>query len=72
MAAVGLEANTDMARPSGLEVDPVNGGFLVNAELMARQDLYVVGGGFGDLLYVSSFELKVSISSKCQLHVNIY
>lgn len=43
VAAVGLEANTDMARPSGLEVDPVNGGFLVNAELMARQDLYVAG-----------------------------
>jgi len=43
VAAVGLEANTEMARPSGLEVDPVNGGFLVNAELMARQDLYVAG-----------------------------
>jgi len=43
VCAVGLEPNTDLAKASGLETDPVHGGFLVNAELQARQDLWVAG-----------------------------
>ncbi|BFZ14787.1 hypothetical protein BsWGS_17826 [Bradybaena similaris] len=43
VAAVGLEANVDLARSSNLETDPVIGGFLVNAELEARRDLWVAG-----------------------------
>lgn len=42
MVAVGLEANTDLADTSALEVDPNHGGFLVNAELEARKNLWVV------------------------------
>ena len=41
--AVGLEPNVDLARASDLEVDPDLGGFLVNAELEARTDVWVVG-----------------------------
>lgn len=42
VAAVGLEPNIELAKTSGLETDSVNGGFLVNAELEARRDLWVV------------------------------
>lgn len=41
--AVGVEANTNLAKKSNLEVDPDTGGFLVNTELMARSDLYAAG-----------------------------
>ena len=41
--AVGLEPNVDLARASDLEVDPDLVGFLVNAELEARTDVWVVG-----------------------------
>lgn len=41
--AVGVEANTDLAQRSNLEVDPDTGGFLVNTELMARSNLYAAG-----------------------------
>lgn len=40
--AVGSEPNTGLAKESGLEVDTVYGGYLVNAELAARNNLYVV------------------------------
>lgn len=40
--AVGSEPNISLAKDSGLEVDTVNGGYLVNAELAARKNLYVV------------------------------
>ncbi|KAH9523175.1 Apoptosis-inducing factor 1, mitochondrial [Bulinus truncatus] len=43
VAAVGLEPNVELARASNLELDPVNGGFLVNAELEARRDVWVAG-----------------------------
>ncbi|CAL1536613.1 unnamed protein product [Lymnaea stagnalis] len=43
VAAVGLEPNVELARASNLEIDPTNGGFLVNAELEARRDLWVAG-----------------------------
>ena len=42
VAAVGLEANTELAKTSGLEVDSEHGGFKVNAELAARSNIWVV------------------------------
>ena len=39
---MGLDPNIDLAKESGLEVDPKLGGFLVNAELEARSNLWVV------------------------------
>ncbi|KAL1110339.1 hypothetical protein AAG570_007870, partial [Ranatra chinensis] len=43
IVAVGVEPNTGLAETSKLELDKVNGGFLVNAELEARKDLFVAG-----------------------------
>ena len=40
--AVGLEPNVDLAKTSDLEVDEELGGFLVNAELEARTNVWVV------------------------------
>lgn len=40
--AVGSEPNIGLAKESKLEVDNVHGGYLVNAELAARNNLYVV------------------------------
>lgn len=42
VVAVGSEANVSLAEASGLEVDKIHGGFLVNSELEARNHLYVV------------------------------
>ncbi|KAF7997422.1 hypothetical protein HCN44_005993 [Aphidius gifuensis] len=41
--AVGVDANTELAKTSNLEVDKNIGGFLVNAELEARSNLWVAG-----------------------------
>lgn len=41
--AVGVQPNTDLATSSNLEIDPKIGGFLVNAELEARSNLWVAG-----------------------------
>ncbi|KAG5324194.1 AIFM1 factor, partial [Acromyrmex heyeri] len=41
--AVGVQPNTDLATTSNLETDPKIGGFLVNAELEARSNLWVAG-----------------------------
>lgn len=43
IVAVGVEANTELAAYSGLEVENDIGGFIVNAELEARRDLWVAG-----------------------------
>ncbi|EGD75840.1 apoptosis-inducing factor short isoform 1 [Salpingoeca rosetta] len=43
LVAVGIEPNTELARRSGLEIDPVKGGILVNSELEARRDIWVAG-----------------------------
>lgn len=43
IVAVGSEPNVDIAAESFLEVDNVHGGYLVNAELEARNNLYVAG-----------------------------
>lgn len=42
IVAVGSEPNVELGRKSGLEVDTLHGGYLVNAELAARNDVYVV------------------------------
>lgn len=42
VVAVGLEPNTELGETSGLETDAKHGGFLVNAELEARSNLWVV------------------------------
>lgn len=41
--AVGSNPNVDLAKAAGLETDPLNGGFVVNAELEARSNLYAAG-----------------------------
>ncbi|KAL1124664.1 hypothetical protein AAG570_001288 [Ranatra chinensis] len=43
VVAVGAEPNTELAKISNLEVDESLGGFVANAELEARTDLYVAG-----------------------------
>ncbi|CAF4081471.1 unnamed protein product [Rotaria sp. Silwood2] len=43
IVAVGIEPNTDFAKSAGLEIDPNHGGFLVNAELQARHNIWVAG-----------------------------
>lgn len=43
VVAVGVEPNTDLAKSAGLEVDSDHGGFLVNAELQARHNIWVAG-----------------------------
>ncbi|TPP61026.1 Apoptosis-inducing factor 1 mitochondrial [Fasciola gigantica] len=40
---VGIEPNTDLASSACLELDPVHGGFLVNAELETRAGVYAAG-----------------------------
>jgi programmed cell death 8 (apoptosis-inducing factor) len=42
VCAVGIEPNTDLATSAQLELDHKHNGFLVNAELEARSDVYVV------------------------------
>ncbi|XP_070165438.1 apoptosis-inducing factor 1, mitochondrial isoform X1 [Polyergus mexicanus] len=43
IVAIGVEPNTDLATTSHLETEPKIGGFLVNAELEARSNLWVAG-----------------------------
>ncbi|CAM4854142.1 unnamed protein product [Rotaria socialis] len=43
IVAVGIEPNTNLAESAGLEIDPDQGGFLVNAELQARHNIWVAG-----------------------------
>eukprot|EP00056_Hartaetosiga_gracilis_P021198 m.23184 g.23184 ORF g.23184 m.23184 type:complete len:659 (+) comp8949_c0_seq1:70-2046(+) len=43
LVACGLEPNTQLAFRGGMEVDPIKGGILVNAELEARRDVWVAG-----------------------------
>ncbi len=41
--ATGLSPNTDVATKSGLEIDNVRGGIMVNAELEARSNVFAAG-----------------------------
>lgn len=43
VVAVGIEPNTELAKSGGLEIDSDQGGFLVNAELQARHNIWVAG-----------------------------
>lgn len=43
IVAIGAQPNTDLATASNLEVEPKIGGFLVNAELEARSNIWVAG-----------------------------
>lgn len=43
IVAVGAEPNTELATTSNLEVHAEHGGFIVNAELEARSNVYVAG-----------------------------
>lgn len=42
VVAVGSEPNVSLGIESGLEIENIHGGYLVNAELAARNHLYVV------------------------------
>lgn len=42
VVAVGSEPNTGLGTESGLEIEKNHGGYLVNTELAARNNLYVV------------------------------
>lgn len=46
VVAVGSQPNTNLGKESGLEIEASHGGYLVNAELAARNNLYVVSGTF--------------------------
>ncbi|KFM61498.1 Apoptosis-inducing factor 1, mitochondrial, partial [Stegodyphus mimosarum] len=43
VVAVGADPNTQIAKDSGLEIDENHGGFLVNAEMEARKNLWIAG-----------------------------
>ncbi|KYQ91559.1 apoptosis inducing factor [Tieghemostelium lacteum] len=43
VVAVGIIPNSNVAKSTKLEIDPLNGGIMVNAELQARSDVYVAG-----------------------------
>lgn len=43
VVAVGVDPNTDLASPSELEINEKDGGFLVNAELESRSNLWIAG-----------------------------
>lgn len=43
VVAVGLEANVQLASKSGFEIDPNLGGYVVNAELQARNSIWIAG-----------------------------
>ena len=43
VVAVGLEPNVQLATNSGFEIDPRLGGYVVNAELQARNSIWVAG-----------------------------
>lgn len=43
ITAIGISPNTQLARKANLEIDPTNGGILVNAELEARTNVFVAG-----------------------------
>lgn len=40
--AIGVKPNSELAKTSDLEIDPEYGGYLVNAEMEARSNLYAV------------------------------
>lgn len=59
--AVGSEPNISLAKESGLEVDTVHGGYLVNAELAARNNLYVVSMANHLCIYFAGKIIKCTV-----------
>ncbi|KAK3838027.1 MAG: apoptosis-inducing factor, mitochondrion-associated, C-term-domain-containing protein [Linnemannia gamsii] len=43
IVAVGIEANVELAKKAGLELDETRGGVVVNAELQARRNVFCAG-----------------------------
>ena len=43
VVAVGLEPNVQLATKSGFEIDSSLGGYVVNAELQARKNIWIAG-----------------------------
>ena len=66
VVAVGLEPNVELAEASGLETDSTHGGFLVNAELEARSNVWVVSGLFSFVFYLSVLKIWISFASATQ------
>ena len=44
VCAVGNEPRTELGVAANLEVDPINGGFIVNNEMRSRSNIFVAGG----------------------------
>jgi len=65
VVAVGLDPSTELASTSGLEVDDQHGGFLVNAELEARSNVWVVSRPL-------SFSLCVIFLSPLPVHTHTH
>lgn len=68
VVAVGSSPNIHLAKESGLEVDKEHGGFLVNAELEARNHLFVVSTvNYLIVTYLSQFfaSKKILIFYSC-------
>lgn len=64
VVAAGLKPNTDLALSGRLEVDPARDGFVVNSELLARSDIWVV------CIYVDDIRCNVNVvlcMRKCSL-----
>jgi NAD(P)H-nitrite reductase large subunit len=58
--AIGIAPTVDFANSSQLEIDPKNGGIVVNAELQARSDLYAVCLLFLDTFAELTSELTIN------------
>lgn len=75
VVAVGSQPNVSLAKESGLEVDTVHGGYLVNAELVARKDIYVVCDSEYNIFIPIHKPLVNTFSNKkndnCTIHVCI-
>lgn len=59
VVAVGSQPNTNLGKESGLEIEASHGGYLVNAELAARNNLYVVSRTF--YLLMGFFDARKSL-----------
>ena len=43
VVTVGCQPNDELGKKSDLEIDPVRGGFMANAELEVKPNIWVVG-----------------------------
>lgn len=73
IVAVGVEPNTQLAEASDLEIDKEEGGFVVNAELEARTNLYSVSIKLDRINLVYQYKSILSISRvyvQCFTYIN--